>query len=297
MTTYATVHRAVADHADPKRARASRWFFKTGPGEYGEGDVFAGLTVPVVRRLARTFRDADDATLARLLASRVHEERLLALVVLVDRFRRSKDEAERRLLHRFYLRHLDRVNNWDLVDVSAPDLLGTYLSEQTVLLSRLARSRSVWRRRIAVMAHAASIRRGEAEPMLRFAERFLDDEHDLIHKAVGWMLREVGARVDASALRRFLDRHAAEMPRTMLRYAIEKFPPRERARFMGFRSPVSTLRPAFPSGRSPTRRKGAATRAARTRARARGRSAPRARGRRGRRPRAAAARGRRGTRP
>lgn len=238
--TAAAARRGLRSLADPVRARRAQRYFRTGPGEYGEGDRFLGVTVPGVRSVARASRGLPPAELARLVRSPVHEERLLALLVLVDRFRRSRSERERRALHRFYLQHLDRVNNWDLVDLTAPDLLGAYLEGSRALVDRLSRSSNVWHRRISILAHAANIRRGQAAPTLRFLVRFLEDEHDLVHKAAGWMLREVGQRADERALRAFLDRNAARMPRTMLRYAIEKFPARDRAHYMDQRTSPSS---------------------------------------------------------
>ncbi len=215
--------------ADPVRARLAARYFKTGPGEYGAGDVFLGLTVPQVRRLAAEGRDAGERTVLQLLASRYHEERLLALVILVGRARRA-DERGRRRIARLYLAHLDAVNNWDLVDASAPGILGPLWAgagRRAPERDRLSRSPDLWRRRVAVLGTFSEVGQGRFDAALRLAARLLGDEEDLIHKAVGWMLREVGKR-DATVLRRFLRRHAARMPRTALRYAIERLPERER---------------------------------------------------------------------
>jgi 3-methyladenine DNA glycosylase AlkD len=209
--------------ANPPRAERLRRFFKTGPGEYGEHDRFLGLTVPVVRRIARECRGWTLTQTRHLLRSPWHEERLLALIVLVDRCRRS-GPAGRSDIVRFYLGASRYVNNWDLVDVSAPTILGPRIAAgDTRLVNRLARSTAVWERRMAVLGSFYAIRQGEVGQAVRVAEMMLRDEHDLIHKAAGWMLREVGKR-DEPALRAFLDRHAARMPRTMLRYAIERLP-------------------------------------------------------------------------
>lgn len=226
-----SVRAALRHHADTTRARAVARFFKCGPGEYGEGDRFIGVTVPAQRRVARQFRDLPLAEVDALLQSPVHEERLTALFILVEQFRRH--EAQRQRIVRLYLRRLRFVNNWDLVDSSAPQILGAWLLDKPrERLDRLARSRNLWERRIAMVATLQFIVKGESADAIRIATILLKDEHDLIHKAAGWMLREVGKRADVDALRGFLRRHAATMPRTMLRYAIERFPPAERARWL-----------------------------------------------------------------
>jgi 3-methyladenine DNA glycosylase AlkD len=231
----AVLRRRLRAHADPDAVPILRRFFKTGPGDYGEGDVFIGVKVPAIRAVAREGRTLPlDDNLA-LLRSRVHEERLLALILLVDRFRRGDGDARRRV-YIAYLAHTRYVNNWDLVDASAPPILGGWLEGRSRRpLVRLARSRLVWERRMAILATFHFVKRGEVDETLRIAEILLEDEHDLIHKAVGWMLREVGKR-DADAARRFLDRHARSMPRTMLRYAIERFAPAERKRYLTLRA-------------------------------------------------------------
>jgi 3-methyladenine DNA glycosylase AlkD len=225
--------------ADPKHAAALGWFFKTAPGEYAEGDRFLGLRVPDLRRLSRTYRDAPLPAITALLESRWHEERLLALFLLVGRYTRGTP-AERERIFRLYLRHARYVNNWDLVDSSAGQILGAHLEGRSrATLTRLARSRIVWERRMAVIATSHDIRRGQFDETLRIARLLLHDPHDLIHKAVGWMLREVGNR-DRAAEEAFLRQHAADMPRTMLRYAIEKFPAPLRRRYLAMRSPLRT---------------------------------------------------------
>jgi 3-methyladenine DNA glycosylase AlkD len=231
----AILRRRLHAHADPAAVPVLRRFFKTGPGEYGEGDVFIGVKVHAVRAVAREGRGAALDDILALLRSRVHEERLLALILLVDLFR-GGDRDVRRRVYIAYLAHTEYVNNWDLVDVSAPPILGGWLEDRSRRpLVRLARSRVVWERRMAILATFHFIKRGEVHETLRIAEILLKDEQDLIHKAVGWMLREVGKR-DIDAERRFLDRHARSMPRTMLRYAIERFAPAERKRYLTQRS-------------------------------------------------------------
>jgi 3-methyladenine DNA glycosylase AlkD len=217
--------------ADARQAKNLQRFFKTGPGEYGAGDVFLGLRVPDLRRLARAHRDLPLAAVRRLLASRFHEERMLALFILVLRYDRG-DRAGREAVFRLYLANLRRVNNWDLVDCSAPGILGRHLlGRDRRRLYRLARSASLWARRAAVLATFWFVREGEFADSLRLAEMLLADREDLIHKATGWMLREVGNR-NPEAAAGFLRRHCRTMPRTMLRYAIEKLPEAERRRYM-----------------------------------------------------------------
>lgn len=230
----ATVRREVRALADPTRAAGVARFFKCAPGEYGYGDRFLGLYVPQLRALARRFLELGYDETLKLLRSPWHEERLLALMLLVERFR-AGDARERGRVHRDYLANAEWVNNWDLVDTSAPVLVGEHLAAGDVrLLERLARSSSLWERRIAIVGTFGAIRRGDHAPALHIARRLLNDDHDLIHKAIGWMLREVGKR-DGAALRGFLDVHAPVMPRTTLRYAIERFSDGERKHYMTVR--------------------------------------------------------------
>jgi 3-methyladenine DNA glycosylase AlkD len=221
----------LRDLADPRAAAHAQRFFKTAPGEYGAGDEFLGIRVPVLRGLVRTHRDTPDGGVRTLLRSRFHEERLLALLMLVDRFRRG-DAKRRAAIYRLYLANLDCVDNWDLVDSSASQIVGAYLGKRSRKpLYRLARSRDLWRRRVAIMATLHFIRMGEFEDTLALAAILIGDREDLIHKAVGWMLREVGNRDRASA-ERFLIAHHRTMPRTMLRYAIERFPAARRRAYL-----------------------------------------------------------------
>ena len=223
----AAIVRDLKGHADPEDAAFLQRFFKTGPGEYGEGDVFLGIRVPQTRRLAKAYRDTSPTQLGKLLESRYHEARLLALLIMVDRFRRG-DRAERREMYDLYRSHLGSVNNWDLVDSSAEHIVGGYLVDRSRKpLFVLARSPNVWRRRVAIMATFHFIRQHDFTDTLALADALLTDDHDLIHKAVGWMLREVGNR-DRGTEVAFLDAHYERMPRTMLRYAIERFPERLR---------------------------------------------------------------------
>jgi 3-methyladenine DNA glycosylase AlkD len=226
--TLRTVRDELAALADPQRAAFLEAYFRAETGGDGEGDVLLGIPVPLQRRVARGARDLDDGELAELLASPVHEHRFVALVVLVWRAQRTKTARERAAIARFYLDHRAGVNHWDLVDVSAAHLLGDCELEK---LEELAASERVWDRRMAIVATHALIRRGDNGPTFLLAERLLDDSHHLIHKAAGWMLREAGKR-DEPALVAWLERFAARMPRTMLRYAVERLDPAQRRRMM-----------------------------------------------------------------
>jgi 3-methyladenine DNA glycosylase AlkD len=217
------------------RAQHSKLFFRTGPGEYGEGDQFLGLDVPQVRSLAREYASLPLPHVRALLQSRWHEARLLALLILVCSFE-SGNPAQQKRVAELYLSNLARVNNWDLVDSSAPFILGPYLARgKRGLLDTLARSPVLWERRIAMLATFHYIRQGEFSDAKRIARRLLRDGHDLIHKAAGWMLREIGKR-DEAELRAFLERHAAAMPRTMLRYSLERLDTASRLRYMKMKS-------------------------------------------------------------
>jgi 3-methyladenine DNA glycosylase AlkD len=218
----------VADSGD---AVTLQGFFKTGSGEYGEGDIFIGVKVPKIRALVKEFWQADETLVRQLLASAIHEERFLALMILVRQFEKGS-EADRRRIFRLYLASTARINNWDLVDLSAPNIVGVYLSDKSRRpLYRLVKSPSLWERRIAMLATFALIRRREFDDALAIADRLLHDREDLIHKAVGWMLREIGKR-DLATLETFLKPRCAVMPRTMLRYAIERFPEARRQRYL-----------------------------------------------------------------
>jgi 3-methyladenine DNA glycosylase AlkD len=218
--------------ADPDKAIVLARFFKTGPGEYGEGDRFHGVVVPKIRSVVKAHRNAGGRDVVKLLRSKFHEERLAALLILVDQYQRG-DASRKKEIYELYLGNTVHINSWDLVDLTAQHIVGDYVSgKATVVLTRLALSKSLWERRIAMLATYHGIRRGDAREALRIAGLLLHDRHDLIHKAVGWMLREIGNRCSLEAECRFLDAHAAAMPRTMLRYAIERFPKNLRARYM-----------------------------------------------------------------
>ena len=210
-----------------QRAKVSQGFFKTGPGEYGEGDIFLGVQVPELRKLAASYQAITLGEVSRLLRSTIHEERLLALLILCRAYAGGDEHAKERI-YKLYLKNTRHVNNWDLVDASAEYIVGAFLMGKSKRpLYLLARSSNLWERRIAIMATFQFIKRGEFGETLKIARILLADKEDLIHKAVGWMLREVGKRRLQSA-ERFLKEHYKEMPRTMLRYAIERFPESKR---------------------------------------------------------------------
>lgn len=216
---------------NPERALVSQRFFKTGPGQYAEGDRFLGLTVPMLRALAKRHSQLRLNEVGKLLRSTCHEARLLALLIMVGQYA-CGDTAQQAAPYKLYLANMQRINNWDLVDVSAEHIVGPYLQNRVrTPLQRLARSRNLWQRRIAVLATFHYIKQGEFAETLHLAELLVTDTHDLIHRAVGWMLREIGKR-DQAVLEAFLNVHAAQMPRTMLRYAIERFTPALRQRYM-----------------------------------------------------------------
>ena len=229
---------ALADlRAFAKKGRTSDLarFYKTAPGEYGEGDLFLGGTVPQTRSVAKKYQNLELKEVEKLFTSPFHEARLCAAIILNLQFKLTKTSQERKKIFDFYLKQVraERVNNWDIVDVSAP-WMGVYLVEvedPIPLLIKLSRSKSLWQRRVSIILTFALIRAGDLEPTIIIAQSLLKDDQDLIHKAVGWMLRELGKK-DVMMLRRFLSEHAHEMPRTMLRYSIEKLPERERKKWL-----------------------------------------------------------------
>ena len=222
---------ALKSESSARHAFEQQRFYKTAPGEYGEGDVFLGISVPKTRKIAGEYPNLTFDEIEKLAKSDFHEVRLCALVILCNQYKKSKESKKKKAIFDFYMVQVlkGRVNNWDLVDVSAPTI-GQYLLESNnsmPILRKLSKSEDLWERRIAMIFTFAYLRAGELEPTYEIAERLLKDEHDLIHKAVGWMLREMGKR-DPSLLRAFLTDHSKAMPRTMLRYSIEKLPERER---------------------------------------------------------------------
>lgn len=229
----ANVRKELKSMADPDKAVILQRFFKTGLGQYGEGDIFIGVTVPQSRKIAKKFSQLQLVEVKTLLYSRIHEERLVALLILVWRYSSALDNREEKEeIVKFYLDNIKQVNNWDLVDLSAPNILGAHLidNRDRRLLYRLAKSENVWERRVAILATYHFIRNGDFSYTLKIAEMLLQDRHDLIHKAVGWMLREVGKR-DVTAQEAFLEKYWSVMPRTMLRYAIERLPENKRLHY------------------------------------------------------------------
>ncbi|MDR0823949.1 MAG: DNA alkylation repair protein [Prevotella sp.] len=221
----------LESYSTPEKKEFLPYFFKTGKGQYGEGDLFLGVVVPHTRIVAKKHKDVSFGIVADLLDSEYHECRLCALLMLVERFKKAK-EQEKTEIYNFYLSVTKRINNWDLVDLSARDIVGEYLVDKDrSTLYKLADSSLLWDQRIAVVATYAFIRRDDYKDILALSEKLLRHKHDLMHKATGWMLREVGKR-DKDALTSFLNRFYKEMPRTMLRYSIEKFTAEERAFYM-----------------------------------------------------------------
>lgn len=215
--------------ADPKKAAFVARYFKTGKGEYGEGDIFLGLTVPQTRSIAKKYSNLSLLDIQKLLDSKIHEMRQAGLMILCYQFLRT---VEKEKIYNFYISNISRINNWDLIDGSAPVIVGGYLIDKPKeILYTLAKSKNMWERRIAILATQAFIRNDEFHETLKIAEMLLHDEHDLLHKAVGWMLREIGNK-DRKAEELFLQKHYKIMPRTMLRYAIEKFPPNKKLFYM-----------------------------------------------------------------
>lgn len=225
------VKKALRAHANTAKAEVLQSFFKTGPGEYGEGDVIIGVSVADIRKVAKKILELPFPEIGRLLRSSIHEERLCGILILVERFKTSDDIGQRCIVD-FYLAHTGHVNNWDLVDMSADKILGAYLiTRPRSVLRKLARSKLLWNRRIAVVSTFAFIRNDDLDDTFAISDMLLHDTHDLIRKAVGWMLREAGKR-DQKRLEAFLEPRYRNMPRTMLRYAIERFPEAKRQRYL-----------------------------------------------------------------
>ena len=226
-----TVQTVLTNLADTRKAKILQGYFKTGKGEYGEGDMFLGITVPQQRLVAKQFKDITLSEVEKLLKSTIHEYRFTALEILICKYE-TAEEKEQKQIVAFYLKNRKHVNNWDLVDTSAPYILGDWLlSRDKAILYKLVSSKGLWDRRIAIITTYGFIRKGHFTDTLALAEMLLNDPHDLIHKAVGWMLREVGKK-SLKVEEEFLRKHHAHMPRTSLRYAIEKFPPDKRKHYL-----------------------------------------------------------------
>jgi len=214
--------------ANARKAKLLQGFFKTGKGEYGEGDIFLGVMVPDSRKIAVKYRDLSFSDVGKLLNSKIHEERLVAILLLVHKFQ----IGERKKVYDFYLRNTKKVNNWDLVDLSCHKIIGEYLIDKNrSVLYKLAKSSNLWERRISIISCFAFIRDNDFKDAIKLSNILLNDEHDLMHKAVGWVLREIGKK-NKKVLVKFLDKNCKKMPRTMLRYSLEKFSEKERKKYM-----------------------------------------------------------------
>jgi 3-methyladenine DNA glycosylase AlkD len=220
--------------ANPKKAKLLARFFKTGKGEYGEGDLFLGITVPESRKIAVKYSELPFSDISKLIKNKYHEARLIALLILVHQYRScARPALAQRKIFEFYLAHTKYINNWDLVDLSAGYIVGNYLyNKKKNILLKLAKSKNIWERRIAIISTFAFIYKGESKWTFHIVKMLLSDSHDLIHKACGWMLREVGKRVSEKDLTLFLDTYSYQMPRTMLRYAIERLPENKRRYYL-----------------------------------------------------------------
>jgi 3-methyladenine DNA glycosylase AlkD len=231
--TLAALKKELQGLADTKQAEVLQGFFKTGKGQYGQGDVFLGIKVPVQRKVAKKYQYLTPEEIQKLLASKIHEHRLIALLILVLQYQKADPLAKKEIFN-LYLRNTRRINNWDLVDLSAPAIVGNYLLDKKGdVLYRLARSADLWEKRIAILSTFEFIKNGQTQDTFAIAEILLKDRHDLIHKAVGWMLREAGKRVSQEEEEQFLREYHKVMPRTMLRYAIERFSPEKKKFYRG----------------------------------------------------------------
>ncbi|MBT7237315.1 DNA alkylation repair protein [Candidatus Woesearchaeota archaeon] len=218
----------LKDSSHPDKAKVYKWFFKTGKGQYGEGDKFIGLTVPEQRKLAQKYINLSFNDIQTLLNSEIHEHRLTGLLILTYKYKNGEKEQ----IYDLYSKNFSRINNWDLVDVSAPNIVGNYLLDKDKnILKKYANSNHLWTKRIAIVSTLEFIKNNQFNDTIKISEILLDDKHDLIHKACGWMLREVGKK-DVKVLEKFLDKYSRTMPRTMLRYSIEKFSKEKRTHYM-----------------------------------------------------------------
>lgn len=242
MTDLKSLTAELNQNANPAKAKILSGFFKTGKGQYGEGDIFLGLTAPVERSISKKYSSLSFSDIQKLLDSKIHEYRLTGLVILTLKYNSINKEKidvkekswKQKEIFDFYLSNTKNINNWDLVDVTCPQIVGEYLLRRTnerKILYRLANSKDLWEKRISIISTLSFIRNNEFEDTIKISEILMNDKHDLIHKAVGWMLREVGKR-DEKTEKEFLNKHAAHMPRTMLRYAIEKFDDKTRKKYL-----------------------------------------------------------------
>jgi 3-methyladenine DNA glycosylase AlkD len=225
------IKKDLAQLGDPERAKNLRWFFKTRKGQYGEGDIFLGIPVPEQRKVAKKYFLLSLDDVQELLNSKIHEYRFTALVILISKYRKAEESLKEEIFN-FILKNTQNINNWDLVDLSAPRIIGDYLlNKERSILYKLAKSKSVWERRISILSTFTFIDNNDFKDTLNISELLLNDEHDLIHKAVGWALREIGKR-DQNVEEQFLAKYYTHMPRTMLRYAIEKFAEKKRKKYL-----------------------------------------------------------------
>jgi len=229
------IEKEIEEHKNEKKAELLQRFFKTGKGEYGEGDIFYGIMVPIQREIVKQFSDLSFNDLQTLLNTKIHEKRLIALLILVKQFEKAnkiKDEKKQKEIFEFYLKNVRNINNWDLVDLSAPRICGIYLLDKDKsILYKLASSNNLWEKRISILSTFWFIKENKFEDAIKLAELFLKEKHDLMHKAVGWMLREIGKK-DKQVLINFLNKHYKNMPRTMLRYSLERLSEKEKKFYM-----------------------------------------------------------------
>jgi len=231
--TYKKLVSELKSLEDKNQAKNLQRFFKTGPGQYGEGDIFLGIKVPVQRQIVKKYFNISLCDTEALLQSKIHEQRLVALLILVKKYEIAKNEIEKKQIFDVYIKNRKYINNWDLVDLSAPNIIGNYLlNKDRQILYEFAKSDHLWTKRIAILSCFAFIRNGETHDTLKIAQILLNDKHDLIHKAVGWMLRELGKRVSQDKEEEFLNKYYKKMPRTMLRYAIERFSNKKKKFYM-----------------------------------------------------------------
>lgn len=217
-------------------------FFKTGKGEYGEGDIFIGISVPENRKVAKKHKGATFEQIQELLDSKVHEHRLCGLLIMVDQYQKGSEDKRRKIFE-FYIKNISKVNNWDLVDSSADKIIGAHIFQKDKkLIYELVQSKNLWERRIAIISTFYFIKKRQFQDTLKIAEILLNDEEDLIHKAVGWMLREMGKKGGMEKLIEFLDKNSQKMPRTMLRYSIEKLDEKQRKKYMGKKDPLENAK-------------------------------------------------------
>ncbi|MCB0366939.1 MAG: DNA alkylation repair protein [Bdellovibrionales bacterium] len=232
MEVIIEIHKRLRQFASLKRAQLNQSFFKTGKGEYGYGDIFLGITMPDCRKVAKEYKDLSLAETKRVIRSKYHEERMAGLIILVQKYEKASADKERERLYKTYVDHFNYINNWDLVDVTCPRIVGQHLENRNrKILYQWAKSERLWTKRVAIISTLWFVKDGDLDDAFKLAQVLLHDEHDLIHKAVGWVLREAGKK-EVKRLEAFLKKHCKTMPRTMLRYAIEKFPERKRQMYL-----------------------------------------------------------------